>query len=98
LKGKVALVTVGAQGLGAVFAKALARAGADVVVGDLLDGAAVKAAIEQDGGRCLAVTLDVTDPASVSACVAQAEQVFGGLHILVNNAGLFANLPIQKFT
>lgn len=98
LEGKVALVTGGAQGLGAEFARSLARAGAAVAVGDIRDAEALRGEIEGEGGRCLAFTLDVTNPESVSRCVNAVVESFGALHILVNNAGLFTNLPIQKFT
>jgi NAD(P)-dependent dehydrogenase (short-subunit alcohol dehydrogenase family) len=98
LNGKVAIVTGGAQGLGASFAEALAAAGAKIVVGDLLPADAVAASINSAGGQCLAVKLDVCDPASVAACVAAAIEAHGHIDILVNNAGLFTNLPIQPFT
>jgi NAD(P)-dependent dehydrogenase (short-subunit alcohol dehydrogenase family) len=98
LAGKVAIVTGGAQGLGASFAKALAAHGARVVVGDLVPADAVASAITADGGSCLSVQLDVCDPGSVANCVARAIEAFGQVDILVNNAGLFTNLPIKPFT
>ncbi len=98
LHGMVAIVTGGAQGLGASFAIALAAAGAKVIVGDLLPADAVAASINAAGGQCRAVKLNVCDPASVADCVAAAVEVYGGVDILVNNAGLFTNLPIQPFT
>lgn len=98
LEGKVAIVTGGAQGLGASFAKALASQGARVVVGDLVSADAVAAAIAAEGGTCLPLKLDVCDPASAKSCVARAIETFGRVDILVNNAGLFTNLPIQPFT
>ena len=98
LTGKVAIVTGGAQGLGASFAIALAAQGAKVVIGDLLVADAVVAEIEAAGGSALAVKLDVCDAASVASCVARTIEAFGQVDILVNNAGLFTNLPIQPFT
>jgi NAD(P)-dependent dehydrogenase (short-subunit alcohol dehydrogenase family) len=98
LKDKVAIVTGGAQGLGASFAIALSAAGAKIVIGDLLPAEAVAANIHAAGGECLAVKLDVCDAASVAACVAAAIAAYGRVDILVNNAGLFTNLPIQPFT
>jgi NAD(P)-dependent dehydrogenase (short-subunit alcohol dehydrogenase family) len=98
LSGKVAIVTGGAQGLGACFAMALAAEGAKVVIGDLLPADEPVSAITAEGGACIAVKLDVCDPASVAACVAQTIEAYGQVDILVNNAGLFTNLPIQPFT
>lgn len=85
LTGRVALVTGGAQGLGEGMARALAAAGAKVVVADLQDeaGQAVAASI---GG--VFVHVDVTDDASWEAGVAAAVEQAGGLDILVNNAGV----------
>jgi len=85
LTGRVALVTGGAQGLGEGMARALAAAGAKVVVADLQDeaGQAVAASI---GG--VFVHVDVTDDASWEAGIAAAVEQAGGLDILVNNAGV----------
>ena len=85
LSGKTALVT-GASGLGAHFAKVLARAGANVIVGarraDAL--AALAAEITAEGGRCHTVSLDVTSVASIAAIADDISDV----DILVNNAGI----------
>lgn len=85
LEGRVALVTGGAQGLGEGMARALAAAGARVVVADLQDeaGAAVAASI---GGTF--VHLDVTDDASWETALAEAVEAAGGLDVVVNNAGV----------
>ncbi|MDQ1103729.1 SDR family NAD(P)-dependent oxidoreductase [Nocardioides zeae] len=85
LIGRVALVTGGAQGLGEGMARALAAAGATVVVADLQDeaGQAVAASI---GG--VFVHVDVTDDASWEAGIATAVEQAGGLDIVVNNAGV----------
>lgn len=85
LDGRVALVTGGAQGLGEGMARALAAAGARVVVADLQDeaGAAVAASI---GGTF--VHLDVTDDASWETALAEAVEAAGGLDVVVNNAGV----------
>ena len=89
LEGRVALVTGGAQGIGAASARALAEAGARVLVTDVGDGEAVAKEI---GGAFL--SHDVTDEAQWAAAVAHAKQTFGGLDILVNNAGVFWRAPI----
>jgi 2-hydroxycyclohexanecarboxyl-CoA dehydrogenase len=81
---RTALVTGAARGIGAAIATELAAGGHRVAVADILDDAAKQTAAAIDG---IAVHLDVTDSASVSAAVAQAEELIGPLEILVNNAG-----------
>lgn len=95
LSGRVALVTGGGSGIGAACARALAAAGAHVAVTDVSARAAedVAAAIEADGGRALARTLDVTDARAVDETVAAVVREAGGLHIAVNNAGV--TVPIR---
>ena len=88
LEGKVALITGGASGLGRVGAELFARHGAKVVVADLADGDAVVSAIDAAGGEAAYVSCDVTDPASVEAAVQHAVEIFGGLHVVYNNAGV----------
>ncbi|WZH53349.1 MAG: SDR family oxidoreductase [Nocardioides alkalitolerans] len=85
LTGRVALVTGGAQGLGEGMARALAAAGAKVVVADLQDEAGQAVAASIDG---VFVHVDVTDDASWEAGIAAALEQAGGLDILVNNAGV----------
>jgi 3alpha(or 20beta)-hydroxysteroid dehydrogenase len=83
LEGRRALVTGGAQGLGAGMAQALAAAGARVMIGDIQDAGELATAI--DGSS---TTLDVTDEASWEAAVAATISQLGGFDILVNNAGI----------
>ncbi len=87
LSGRTALVTGGAQGLGEATAHALAAAGATIAVADLQDeaGAKVAAALGADHGF---FHLDVTDDASWAAAMAGVTERFGGLDLVVNNAGL----------
>lgn len=85
LTGRKALVTGGAQGLGEGMARALAAAGAQVVIGDLQDGTAVAQSLGDGHGS---VTLDITDDASWEAAIARTLEQLGGLDILVNNAGV----------
>ena len=89
LKGRVALVTGGASGIGAATAHRLADEGASVVVTDIQDGAGkdVVEAIQAKGGRAIFVHHDVTSETSWETAVAMAASEFGGLDILVNNAG-----------
>jgi NAD(P)-dependent dehydrogenase (short-subunit alcohol dehydrogenase family) len=90
LDGKVAIITGGAGGIGAAYCRALADAGASVVVADLdEDGARTIAAALNEGDRAaIAVGVDITDIDSVAAMVEQTRSAFGGLDILVNNAAI----------
>ncbi|MCB0997166.1 MAG: SDR family oxidoreductase [Acidimicrobiales bacterium] len=94
LDGKIAIVTgaggAGVGGLGVVYARALATAGATVVVNDLDGDAAraIAAELEADGHRALGIGADVADEAEVLQMVATTVDAFGGVDILVNNAGL----------
>ncbi len=97
LSGRVALVTGASSGLGAQFAKTLAKAGAAVVlasrrVDKLKD---LCSEIEADGGDARAVQLDVTNTASIKAAVAHAETEMGSIDILVNNSGVSTTQRIQ---
>jgi NAD(P)-dependent dehydrogenase (short-subunit alcohol dehydrogenase family) len=97
LSGRVALVTGASSGLGAQFAKTLAKAGAAVVlasrrVDKLKD---LCAEIEAEGGDAHAVQLDVTNTASIKAAVAHAETEMGSIDILVNNSGVSTTQRIQ---
>jgi 3alpha(or 20beta)-hydroxysteroid dehydrogenase len=86
LEGKVALVTGAGRGMGAAHAWALAAAGARVVVTDV--GPEIEQVVAEIGGRATAVPLDVTDEDAWAAAVEVAEKHYGGLHVLVNNAGV----------
>jgi NAD(P)-dependent dehydrogenase (short-subunit alcohol dehydrogenase family) len=86
-------ITGGAQGIGRAIAAELARQGAAVLIGDLDADRAAGTAAEL-GGRVQSVGLDVTDPASFAAFLDRAEQLPGGLDVLVNNAGI---MPIGPF-
>jgi 3alpha(or 20beta)-hydroxysteroid dehydrogenase len=87
LTGRKALVTGGAQGLGAGMAKALAEAGATVAIGDLKDsGKETVAGLPGEGHHF--VTLDITDETSWEAAITEVVDALGGLDILVNNAGV----------
>ncbi len=100
LQGKVVLVTGASSGFGQRFAPVLARQGASLVVAarrrdPLL---ALEESIEQDGGRCLAVTMDVVDQASIKNAYDQAEAAFGCVDVVINNAGIGLSSPFLKVT
>jgi NAD(P)-dependent dehydrogenase (short-subunit alcohol dehydrogenase family) len=92
LKGKVALISGGARGQGAAEARLFAGEGASVVIGDVLDDLCKKTADEinsKSGAKAVvAVHLDVTRAADWRAVVDACERQFGGLDVLVNNAGI----------
>ena len=90
LDGKVAFISGGARGMGAEEARLFAQQGAKVAIGDILedDGRAVEAEINEGGGDCLFVHLDVTSEANWQDAIAATVSRFGALHILVNNAGI----------
>lgn len=101
LTGRVALVTGAGQNIGAGIARLLAGRGAKVAVNDLLEDRARAAAeaIVEAGGQALAVAFDVTEPESVRAGVARVEAELGPVDVLVNNAGVPANMTadLKKF-
>ena len=100
LEGKVALISGGARGQGAVEAKLFAREGAKVVFGDILDesGKQVEAEIYEAGGEAAYVHLDVTREDDWRTAVHTAIDRYGKLDILVNNAGILIRKGIEDTT
>ncbi|WP_440713300.1 SDR family NAD(P)-dependent oxidoreductase [Gordonia sp. FQ] len=96
--GKTALISGGARGLGAEFARVLAAAGASVMITDVLDdaGRATAESIVAAGGRADYRTLDVREEDAWARVVAETVETFGGLEILVNNAGIELMTPIVE--
>ncbi|MYA61767.1 MAG: glucose 1-dehydrogenase [Dehalococcoidia bacterium] len=100
LEGKVALISGGARGQGAVEAKLFASEGASVVIGDILDdlGRQVEAEIAEAGGNVTYVHLDVTRESQWNDAVAVAVEQYGKLDILVNNAGILIRAGVEDTT
>lgn len=101
LKGKVAVVTGASKGIGAGIAKALAKAGASVVVNysSAKDGAdRVVKEISGKGGKAIAVQGDVSKSADVQHLFQETKKAFGKLDVLVNNAGVFRFEPLEAAT
>lgn len=100
LDGKTALVAGAGGGIGGAGATMLAREGAAVVCGDV-DGAAAEAcaaAIRAAGGKAVATTLDVADPASIDAAVRRTATEFGGADILLDSAGISTTASVLELT
>ena len=97
---RTALITGAGSGIGREAATLFAREGANVVVADLdaVSGERTAAAIEAEGGRAHFIATDVGCAADVEAAIATAERVYGALHVLFNNAGVFPagdGLPVD---
>ena len=100
LKGKIALVTGGNGGIGLGIAKGLAQAGADVAIAGRSEAknASALAALKALGGRAIALVADVNDAGQVRRMVADTVKAFGGLDILVANAGINIRKPPQDYS
>jgi len=101
LNKKVALITGGSRGIGAAIAKRLAADGASVAItytkGAEAASAVVKA-IEQAGGKAIAIRADATDTAAVKSAVEKTVSTFGSIDVLVNNAGTAIPKPFEETT
>ncbi|SHN41885.1 SDR family NAD(P)-dependent oxidoreductase [Cryptosporangium aurantiacum] len=95
---RVAVITGAARGLGQEFAVALAGRGCPVAGFDIADQSVTQKRIEDAGGSFLPVPVDVTDETSVRAAVTTVADYFGGLHIVVNNAGIFPPILFEDTT
>ena len=93
LTDKTAIITGAGRGIGLAGAKAFAREGAKVVIAEIdADlGRQAEAALRAAGGEATFVRTDVSDSASVQALMARTEELYGGLHVLYNNASVFLN-------
>jgi len=101
LKGRGAVVTGGAQGLGRGIARRLAEAGADLLIGDLNLELVQEVAgdlARTYNAKVIAAELDVADSASVAAIADRAVAEFGSLDVWVNNAGIYPNIHLTEMT
>jgi 3-hydroxybutyrate dehydrogenase len=100
LKGKVAIITGSASGIGKRIAEVYASEGANVVIADLnlnQANATAKEIIAQHGRQAMGIQMDVTNEAGVDNAVAQVIKAYGDIDILVSNAGIQIINPIEKF-
>ncbi|MCH7653731.1 MAG: glucose 1-dehydrogenase [Chloroflexi bacterium] len=100
LEGKVAFISGGARGMGAAEARLFASEGAKVAIGDILDdeGRKLEAQINETGGECVYLHLDVTSESEWSSVIQSVVARFGKLDIMVNNAGISAHGMIEDVT
>ena len=98
LENKVAFISGGARGMGAVEARLFTGEGAKVVIGDVLEeeGRRTEAEINEAGGECVFVHLDVTSEDSWRTAIAETVSRFGKLDILVNNAGIYRTDTVEN--
>lgn len=95
LTGRVVLVTGAGRGIGRTIAETFAREGASVVALDLDPGALAE--LDEEGVAGLSLTCDITDPAQVGEAMRRVEERYGRIDVLVNNAGINAEGPLESF-
>lgn len=99
LTGRTVIVTGGGKGIGRVYAQEFAKAGAKVVAADI-DGAAAKAVADSvvaEGGTALGLGTDIASEAAVHAMAQAAQDTFGAIDVLINNASLMSVLPRRSW-
>ena len=97
-QGKTALITGAASGLGQAFAKRLAEEGVDIAAVDLGDASATVKLVEAAGRKAKAFRCDVSSPDAVAAMAAEAGKAFPRIDIVINSAGVFPQIPLEKVT
>jgi 3-oxoacyl-[acyl-carrier protein] reductase len=96
LSGEVVVVTGAAQGIGAAIAALFVQQGAQVVIGDVDGEAAARTAASMDTGHARGFRCDVTDAADLRELISAAESTFGGVSIMVNNAGITRDATMKN--
>ena len=97
LKERVAIITGAAGGIGAAIAVGCAKEGAKIVIADILDGKETAEAVKKAGSEAIFVETDVTQQEQCDAMAKAAVDRFGSIHILVNNAAIYANIIKKPF-
>ncbi len=97
-KDKVAIVTGAGQGIGADYARALAKEGAKIVIAEIntATGEKLAAEIETSGGRAIAVRTDVSSEHSAAETMQETAKAFGGVDYLINNAAIYAGMRMES--
>ena len=97
IKGRVALITGAASGMGKATAQVFAAEGARVIVTDVneVEAKNVSEQIESDGGEALAISLDITDEEQIKECIYKSIKSFGQIDYLINNAGIASPINID---
>ncbi len=100
LQGKVAIITGGAQGIGAAYAVGFAKEGAKIAIADVdaARGEGTAKQIEKDGGQAIFIKTDVNSEAECQAMAKGAFDRFGAIDILINNAAIFGSIILKPFT
>jgi NAD(P)-dependent dehydrogenase (short-subunit alcohol dehydrogenase family) len=98
VEGRVAIITGAAQGIGASYARALAKEGAKIVIADILDGEPLVKELTANGHEAIFVKTDVRHEAETLALAEKAVERFGKIDILISNAAIYASLELKPFT
>jgi NAD(P)-dependent dehydrogenase (short-subunit alcohol dehydrogenase family) len=98
LKGKVAVITGAAQGIGAAYAVGFAKEGAKIVIADILEGSKAVSQVEGQGSEAIFVRTDVSREEQCLAMAKAAFERFGSVDILINNAATFGDIVLKPFT
>lgn len=98
LDGKVCIVTGGGHGIGARYCQTFAREGAKVVVADIDEAAALEVAenLRKEGAQAIGLKVDVSDAESARQMAERAVEAFGKIDVLMNNAAIFATIPMSR--
>ena len=97
LSGKTMIVTGGARGIGRAYALALARAGGNLVIADVLDATNVIEEIRDEGGNAVSTITDISNEESNREMAATATDAYGRIDVLINNAAMFSETTRGPF-